>query len=807
MKKGIIIILSLAIILLGSLSYVSAMDSDGQLSMNDIQVDDADSLSADFNVTDGDSTDAIKSNDGTDGGEDNPNDADPTNGNVIRINPKTFSDLYENIRACGEGSVLVLMNDCSLDEGFGCEGIPIEKQITLDGNGYSLDGKKASRILYVDADNVVLKNIKFVNGNTAGGAGALLIRACNTLIENCTFKDNSAKYGGAIYMEDYCKFNPTTCVSNITIINSYFEGNSASNGGGGIYSLSKENFIRNSTFKDNRAKTLLGGAIQLNNDISEIVNNSFIGNSAKEGAGVALQYSLNHFVANNTFTRNYAFFDGAALNLYGGGDYTVINNVFTENSADNLGGAIRFKITDSSIVSKISNNTFNSNNAFGGGAIYCDSDKAQFTYNTFINNKATSKCGGALQLNGNDNIISYNVVDGCSASYKGGAIYIENNANKISYNNITGCRAGNGGGAIFITGSSSTLNNNIVRNNNADFVGGAIQILGDKATLNDNVISDNVAKTNGGGVYIEGSNAFISANTFVNNKATSASGGAIWLSGKGSTISYNVIDKCSASAKGGAVFMNGNSNKVSYNNITNCHAGNGGGAIYILGSSSTLNNNILSDNGADSIGGAVQISGDKATLKDNVISDNVAKTNGGGVYLESNNAVISGNTFTANRGSTSSGSGGAIKLIGNYATVSSNTFNKNTIKYGPSFYGTGYEYSISKNTFVGSTQANQVKWDIVKQKTKLTTPAKKFKKSAKTKKVTVTLKSASGKVLASKKITIKVNKKTYSAKTNSKGQATVKVKLTKKGTYKYVTKFKGDSYFYSVSKTGKIVIK
>lgn len=95
---------------------------------------------------------------------------------------------------------------------------------------------------------------------------------------------------------------------------------------------------------------------------------------------------------------------------------------------------------------------------------------------------------------------------------------------------------------------------------------------------------------------------------------------------------------------------------------------------------------------------------------------------------------------------------------------------------------------------------------VNKKSTTLTTAKKTFKRTAKTKKVTVTLKTGKT-VLKNKKVTLTVNKKTYSVKTNSKGQAIFKVKLTKKGTFKYTAKFAGDSAYKAVSKTNKIIIK
>ena len=100
------------------------------------------------------------------------------------------------------------------------------------------------------------------------------------------------------------------------------------------------------------------------------------------------------------------------------------------------------------------------------------------------------------------------------------------------------------------------------------------------------------------------------------------------------------------------------------------------------------------------------------------------------------------------------------------------------------------------------------KISVVKKATTLT--AAKVKVTAKVKKaikVKVTLKTGKT-AIKGKKVTIKVNGKTFSAKTNAKGVATISVKVAKKGTFKAAFKFAGDSaYKASSSKTVKFTVK
>ena len=96
---------------------------------------------------------------------------------------------------------------------------------------------------------------------------------------------------------------------------------------------------------------------------------------------------------------------------------------------------------------------------------------------------------------------------------------------------------------------------------------------------------------------------------------------------------------------------------------------------------------------------------------------------------------------------------------------------------------------------------------VKKKKMSLTVPKKTFKSSKKVKKLTATLKIYKGKPISGKKLIFKINGKKYSVKTNKKGVVLLKVKFSKKKTYKFSVSFKGDSTYNKIVKKSKFIIR
>lgn len=118
---------------------------------------------------------------------------------------------------------------------------------------------------------------------------------------------------------------------------------------------------------------------------------------------------------------------------------------------------------------------------------------------------------------------------------------------------------------------------------------------------------------------------------------------------------------------------------------------------------------------------------------------------------------------------------------------------------------------LGDNTYKAAFDVQQI--TIIKKTCSISASAKSFKAKSKNKLYTITLKSdkcssIDGKPYmgSGKQVTLKVNKKSYVAKTNKKGQATFSININKKGTYTAKITYAGNVMYSGAQKNVKIKI-
>lgn len=272
---------------------------------------------------------------------------------------------------------------------------------TLTLKDLTLDHATVKNLGTVSATNVIFKNgiavddTSYGYDNAYGGAiynyvstdyyGYVTNVPKNTLY-NCTFLNNSAMYGGAIYLPygelslSNCKFINNSAHwfggaiasdkdSKISVVGTVFENcRSVDDAGGAIYAFSTDLEVRDSTF-NNCSANFAGAICSLNSEI---------------------------LISYSNFTNNLARYEGGAVyKMYGSG--TVIKSNFTKNAALN-GGAL---FSDNCTSFEIKNSEFASNAATGfGGAIFSNANpKLTVDGVTFTDNKASYNANMLNQSN------------------------------------------------------------------------------------------------------------------------------------------------------------------------------------------------------------------------------------------------------------------------------------------------------------------------------------------------------------------------------------------------------------------------
>ena len=361
-------------------------------------------------------------------------------------NGRQISELQNLIDKTSSGGTISLKFDYYCDSTTNNGGITIDRPITINGNGHTIDANKYSRIFYITGNNVVLNNLTFRNAHSYEYGGCIYSEGLLT-INDCNFYDNSAEYsGGAI-----------AATSGLTLNNCIFRYNEVYGQeskvdysptpvtlygfGGAIYMFAptdgdKYLNITDTTFANNNARA--GGAVYLDfstrnfgtggySIICYMKNAGFYYNNALFGGGAL--YGHQYFdIADSGFVGNYAGGSGGAIcleNSYGIVDYqyTVLptylfvhgESAFAYNVAQYSGGAILFGSSEGKGGILIYDNViFDGNNATTAAAMSVNDIESLIIDATFVNNIADNN--GALyggtavdcSFSGNSNPQYYN---------------------------------------------------------------------------------------------------------------------------------------------------------------------------------------------------------------------------------------------------------------------------------------------------------------------------------------------------------------------------------------------------------------
>ena len=636
----------------------------------------------------------------------------------------TFIELQEKINNASEGSTIELTNNYTYEDTFNAEGIIIDKSLTIEGNGFTIDGANQARIFFINAtNNIVLNNIIFENANSLQGGAILFDKAItNVSITNSIFTNNSLSdnghSGGAINFNDDA--------SGVLFENNTFENNYAPLGYGGNIAFDKNAnkiSIKGCNFRVTKPRENImiagGGIYFIGNATSVIIDNCEFDNfTVRTGGGIYIEkdFAISG-ITNTKFTNNKAYtenkkYGGGALTIEGEADLTFITNCeFINNTATTHGGAIKLMGYTRGLV--INNTIFDANYAPYAGALCLQGiEELSIIDSKFTNNKGTASDivgGGGIYVIGN---LTQSIILGCefenNSARTGGGIYVEKELintqfinNKFINNTAFTNNTKYGGGAIAVerNASNNIFNGTSFTLNSAKTHGGAIKFMDyDKNNaFIDCTFIDNYSPY-GGSIAVSNKSEDLNLinDIFTTNEENMEApieiigGGAIYFISDANELNITDCDFSTLTARaGGAIYVEGNLNNATINktNFINNHATSnntkyGGGAIDIQGNVKNLviTESNFENNNARTFGGAIRLKGNSTDISivKSTFDGNNAESAGGIAFENATEVIISESKFTNNKVNGVDGEGGAIRFEGDTLTITNSKFTGNT---------------------------------------------------------------------------------------------------------------------------------
>ncbi len=287
----------------------------------------------------------------------------------------------------------------------------------------------------------------FSDNVAASNGGSFYIRNSSPVIVDCSFLNNSASYGGALY-----SFELDWQTPKMTIADCVFSNNTATSFSGGAFYIRNSNIdMTGCSFVTNRSTTV-GGALYM----------------------VTVGSSLTVDVADCRFVANHGSNGGAIYASENGVSIELTDCSFINNTSSGSGGAFygRFPKTVN-----CSGSLFVGNSSIGwsAGAVYLESTQwgnvaANFEDTYFIGNTAVAY-GGAFRANSATTYVT-NTIKNClfsgnsTLSNSGGALAIFSGTTTwLESCTFAGNVGNSSGGALYSSQSYISFSNTIFRSN------------------------------------------------------------------------------------------------------------------------------------------------------------------------------------------------------------------------------------------------------------------------------------------------------------------------------------------------------
>lgn len=392
-----------------------------------------------------------------------------TENNASSDGGSTYIEIDETIASFDELQNLIDSNSTiELDKDYSIElggsTLKISKDLTINGNGYSLNGDGKTRIMEINGNHVTLNNIIFENGKSYRG-GAIYNNG-NLTVNNCVFQNNTVTddEGGAIYSD-----------GDLKIQKSIFQNNFANtDDAGAIYSkksldISDSKFLYNHAYVDGGAIYCEAGA----NIVNTLFNFNSANGSSQKCEGGAIRTLGKLTLKGCEFNGNYAENRGGAIEAWGfvkqnTETLTIENCEFNGNVAGgtstflgDMGGAIsayriKFLGEDNSFIGNIGND---------GGAIFTKYVDGDIENITFKNNQAGGDGGAIVIAEEYDGKFTHCIFEKNSAKGRGGALFLQSHFSDVTLTHNA-----------FINNSAAFGNSGYTFNNGGIFGGEAFNL-------------------------------------------------------------------------------------------------------------------------------------------------------------------------------------------------------------------------------------------------------------------------------------------------------------------------------------------